>query len=124
MRTSLTVFRDGSASSVSLEMTIRLTDSRYLMMLLLCEKRAICRLCMTTAHWERTSKTLITEGHFHSWEANRGFRNIIPKTLNRLEIVPSEIVGRDAAFVWFLERNGIEPVSWTGSMWPVGQGML
>ena len=123
-RASLPIASDGAISRVTLEVTIRLAEPEYLMMLLLCQKAVICRLCMTTGHWDRRSKTLTNQAHFHSWQANRGSRTTIPTNLNRLEIVPDDVSGRDSAFVWFLARNGLTSPPWSGAIWPIGQGML
>lgn len=123
-RASLSVASSGVVGPVTLEITIRLADARYLMMLLLCRSGVICRLCMTTGHRDRLTKMQVNEAHFHSWEANRVGRKSFPKSLNQLEIVPAEIVSRDAAFIWFLQRNGIQIPSWAPGAWPSTLGML
>lgn len=120
-RSTLPVSHNSSSSTVTLEITVRLLDPDYLMMLLLADRSVFCRLCMTTGHMDRLTKREIDQAHFHSWEANRGTHRNIPKALNNLEIVPNNIMGRDAAFIWFLQRNNIESPSWLPPAWPHGQ---
>jgi len=123
-RASLDVALDGIVSPVSLEMTIRLNDPQYLMALLLCSRSVICRLCMTTGHRDRRTGAITNSPHFHSWEANRGGSKSIPKTLNNLEVVPAWVAGRDKAFAWFLERNGIDSPRWLPVPWPHDEGFI
>ncbi|RSU58037.1 hypothetical protein [Sphingobium yanoikuyae] len=106
---------------MTLEVTVRLLDPDYLMMLLLADRSVFCRLCMTTGHMDRAAKKLVNQAHFHSWEANRGGSKKIPKKLSQVEIVPSDILNRNDAFIWFLHRNGIESPSWFPPDWPHGQ---
>lgn len=123
-RASLPVFVDGVESGVQLNLTIRINDSDYLMMLLLAGSSVFCRLCMTTGHWDRLTKTQVDGPHFHSWEANRTERNNIPKELSRLENIPVAVLGRDMGFAWFLTRNRIECTDWAAPRWPASQGLF
>ena len=120
-RSSLPVSLDGRSTPVTLEITVRLLEPDYLMLLLLADRSVFCRLCMTTGHMDRAGKQLVNQAHFHSWEANRGRLKNIPKKLNQIEIVPPDIARRDDAFSWFLQRNGIESPSWFPPAWPHGQ---
>lgn len=124
-RCSLPVALNGSVGTMSLEITVKLTDPAYLMVLLLAPGgKVVCRLCMTTGHRDRATGDVINEAHFHSWEANRRPGKAIPKQLVKAELVPPEIRSRDDAFTWFLTRTNISIPPWCPMAWPHGQGLL
>ena len=123
-RSSLPVAHNGSTSRVTLEVTVKLAEPNYLMMLMRSGTGVFCRLCMTTGHFDRLTRTLINQAHFHSWEANRGKAKTIPKKLNHLELVPGEIAFKERAFNWFLQRNGIETPRWAPPKWPEGEELF
>jgi hypothetical protein len=118
-RTGLSVALDGTVTSVKLNITIRLNDPSYLMLGLSAPPQ-ICRLCLTTGHRDRVTKTISYDAHFHSWEANRPKGLYLPKRLEHQEPLPSHLVGRDDAFAWFLSRHMIDFPSWLPVTWPAG----
>lgn len=123
-RCSLPIAVDGVQSPVTLELTIRLNEPEYLMALFLTSKRVICRLCMTTGHFDRETGEEIEGSHVHSWEANRPSTNTLPKKLKHGAALPREIGGRDAALAWFLRQNGIVSPAWLPGGWPREGGLL
>ena len=123
-RATLPVSIDGTVSAITIEVTTRLIETDYLMALMLCPTGVICRLCMTTGHFDRSTRAFISQAHFHSWAANRAGRATIPKELKKCELVPAEVENRDEGFAWFLHQNGIDLPDWLPMPWAVGQGLL
>lgn len=123
-RSTLAVAVNGVVSPVTVELTVKLNEPEYLMVLMMVIKTPICRLCMTTGHRDRLSGRQINAAHFHGWEANRDGRKTIPKKLDAVEIVPASATGRDAALAWFINRTGIQIPDWMPAPWPSREGML
>ena len=115
-RAGLPIALSGLATSVKLNITIRMDDPAYLMLGISVPPQ-ICRLCLTTGHRDRATKRLSLEAHFHSWEANRPRGGVLPKKLENAEPLPAGLSDRDAAFSWFLKRHMIVEPVWLPIVW-------
>lgn len=104
-RCSIPVAVAGSQSPISLEMTVRLSDPEFLMALLLVKRKVICRLCMTTGHFDRETGKEIEGSHFHSWQANRPAGQTLPRKLRHGAPVPERVAEITLRLLGFWSRT-------------------
>lgn len=110
----------GSISKVEIEIVIRMNEPGFIVIVLLAPT-CITRLCLGSPHYDNRQRTLIESGHLHPWENNRPKGARLPEKLSEYELLPAEVIDRDAAFAWFLQRYAIES---TTPEWPDSKGMF
>ncbi len=122
MRARLPVEVEGETGRAEIEITTRMSDPRWIVIVLLVPQ-CISRLCIGTGHRNKVTGETTETPHFHAWSDNRHLNARTRETLPFAVTLPSHIASRDAAFAWFLEQTGIESPSWLPVIWP-GQGGL
>lgn len=120
MRARLPVEVDGSTGQLQIEITTRLSDASWIVIVLLAPQ-CISRLCIGTGHRNRVTGETTELAHFHAWADNRHLGARTRETLPFATVLPDHATNRDAAFTWFLEQTGIESPAWLPVIWP-GQG--
>lgn len=119
----LPIEADGIISPIQLTSTIYLNNPDYLV-IQLSAPPPICRLCMTGLHRDRVTGRNTIGAHYHPWERNKPKGQRLMDSLSILDDTQPGIMGRDEAFAWFLQRNGIESPAWGAVEWPLDQGLF
>ncbi|HUD91234.1 hypothetical protein [Sphingobium sp.] len=121
----LPIEANGVVSQIELEMTLKFSDPDYLVAVLIAPP-CIARMCIgvEAEHNNRVTGEAIEGPHFHDWSMNRHLPKREAFSLPYCIPLPSEIVGKDAAFSWFLSRVGIESPDWLPVKWPTQGGMF
>lgn len=107
----------GVISDVELEITLKHSDPKY-MVIVLIAPACLARLCIGKGHRNRITGETTSLPHFHHWSANKHLTKREAMTLPFCVELPGDVVGRDAAFAWFLKEVGIESPPWLPVKWP------
>lgn len=125
MKARMPIEAGGSISRVEMEMTIKPANPDYLVAVLIAPL-CIARLCIgpDAEHRNRITGVTSTGPHFHDWRMNAHLPKREASALPYCVDLPGAIVGRDAAFSWFLREVGIESPDWLPVKWPAQGGLL